>query len=173
MKTVRTDFCEIYYMQHDDKKREKYMEIKKGLLYEMADGYRIDLTEEEYNKSTDEINLIAQRLGVNMEVLDILEKSYKTKLLILSMVSYFGYKKISGAELLKAACLKSQGEPGDIKYFFIKAGWMPYYLEYEFTDEIDTSFSDLFDYFFDDIELYMDMSEHLASVRVPNALRLG
>lgn len=85
------------------------MEIKKGLLYEMADGYRIDLTEEEYNKSTDEINLIAQRLGVNMEVLDILEKSYKTKLLILSMVSYFGYKKISGAELLKATCLKSQG----------------------------------------------------------------
>ena len=149
------------------------MEIKKGLLYEMADGYRIDLTEEEYNKSTDEINIIAQRLGVNMEVLDILEKSYKTKLLILSMVSYFGYKKISGAELLKAACLKSQGEPGDIKYFFIKAGWMPYYLEYEFTDELDTSFSDLFDYFFDDIELYMDMSEHLASVRVPNALRLG
>ena len=57
------------------------MELKKGLLYEMADGYRIDLTEEEYNKSTDEINLIAQRLGVNMEVLDILEKSYKTKLL--------------------------------------------------------------------------------------------
>lgn len=50
---------------------------------------------------------------------------------------------------------------------------MPYYLEYEFTDELDTSFSDLFDYFFDDIELYMDMSEHLASVRVPNALRLG
>lgn len=139
------------------------MEIKKGLLYEMADGHRIDLTEEEYNKSTDEINIIAQRLGVNMEVLDVLEKSYRTKLIILSMVSYFGYKKI----------LKSQGEPRDIKYFFIKAGWMPYYLEYEFTDEIDTSFSDLFDYFFDDIELYMDMSEHLASVRVPNALRLG
>lgn len=51
------------------------MEIKKGLLYEMADGYRIDLTEEEYNKSTDEINIIAQRLGVNMKVLDVLEKS--------------------------------------------------------------------------------------------------
>jgi len=160
-------------MQYDDKKREKYMEIKKGLLYEMADGYRIDLTEEEYNKSTDEINIIAQRLGVNMKVLDVLEKSYRTKLIILSMISYFGYKKISGAELLKAACLKSQGEPRDIKYFFIKAGWMPYYLEYEFTDELDMSFSDLFDYFFDDIELYMDMSEHLASVRVPNALRLG
>ena len=62
-------------MQHDGKKREKYMEIKKGLLYEMADGYRIDLTEEEYNKSTDEINIIAQRLGVNMKVLDVLEKS--------------------------------------------------------------------------------------------------
>ena len=156
------------------RKEECTMEMeKRGLLYEMSDGYGIDMTEEEYNKKTKEIRAVAQKLGVNMDVLDILEKNYKTKLIILSMVSYFGYKKISGAELLKAACLKSQGEPRDIKYFFIKAGWMPYYLEYEFTDELDTSFGDLFDYFFDDIELYMDMSEHLAAVRVPNALRLG
>ena len=98
------------------RKEECTMEMeKRGLLYEMSDGYGIDMTEEEYNKKMKEIRTVAQRLGVNMDVLDILEKNYKTKLMILSMVSYFGYEKISGAELLQAAHLKSQGEPRDIK----------------------------------------------------------
>ncbi len=145
---------------------------KKGLLYELADGYRIDLTEEEYNEKLDEIRAIAKRLHVNMDVLDVVEKSYRTRLIILSMVSRFGFDRISGRQLLEASGLTHMDEPNDMKQFFMKVGWTPYYLEYEFAEKLGTEFHDLIDYFFDDVELYMDMSENLEYVRVPNALRI-
>ena len=61
---------------------------KEGLLYEMANGFSIDLTEDEYNEKREEIEKIAKTLGVNMKVLDVVEKDYKLKLVVLSMVSY-------------------------------------------------------------------------------------
>ena len=88
------------------------------------------------------------------------------------MVSYFGYEKVSGAQLLEASRLLPQEDVGDMKYFFMKAGWTPYYLEYEFTPKMTTTFESLIEYFFTDVELYMDMSEELEYVRVPNALRI-
>ena len=43
---------------------------------------------------------------------------------------------------------------------------MPYYLEYVFNDSVKT------DFFFDDVELYMDMSEFLSYLRLPMSVRL-
>lgn len=47
---------------------------KRGLLYELKDGYRIDMTEEEYREKREELGQIAARLRVNLDVLDLLEK---------------------------------------------------------------------------------------------------
>ena len=39
---------------------------KRGLLYELKDGYRIDMTEEEYREKREELGQIAARLHVNL-----------------------------------------------------------------------------------------------------------
>ena len=49
---------------------------KRGLLYELKDGYYIDMTEEEYREKREELGQIAARLRVNLNVLDLLEKDY-------------------------------------------------------------------------------------------------
>ena len=49
---------------------------------------------------------------------------------------------------------------------------MPYYLEYVFNDSVKTDFHDITEFFFDDVELYMDMSEFLSYLRLPIAVRL-
>lgn len=145
---------------------------KHGLLYELKDGYRIDMTEEEYREKREELGAIADRLRVNLDVLDLLEKDYKMRLTVLSLASYFGFEKITGEELLKAAQLEHKEDVNDIKEFFNKAGWMPYYLDYGFNDSVKTDFHDIADYFFDDVELYMDMSEFLSYMRLSTAIRL-
>ena len=38
---------------------------KRGLLYELKDGYYIDMTEEEYREKREELGQIAARLRVN------------------------------------------------------------------------------------------------------------
>ena len=53
----------------------------KGLLYEMKNGYPITMSEEEYKAKEKEIRSIASDLYVNMDVLDLVEKDYKLKLL--------------------------------------------------------------------------------------------
>ena len=145
---------------------------KRGLLYELKDGYYIDMTEEEYREKREELGQIAARLHVNLDVLDLLEKDYRMRLIVLSLASYFGFEKITGGELLKAACLEPKEGVNDIKAFFHKAGWMPYYLEYVFNDSVKTDFHDIAEFFFDDVELYMDMSEFLSYLRLPMAVRL-
>ena len=82
------------------------------------------------------------------------------------------FEKITGGKLLKAACLEPKEGVNDIKAFFHKAGWMPYYLEYAFNDGVKTNFHDIAEFFFDDVELYMDMSEFLSYLRLPMAVRL-
>lgn len=49
-------------------------DAKRGLLYELKGGYRIDMTEEEYHEKREELGQIAARLRVNLDVLDLLEK---------------------------------------------------------------------------------------------------
>lgn len=66
---------------------------KKGLLHELKDGFSIDLTEEEYLAKEAEIRKIADKLTINMDVLNLLEKDYKLRLLVLSIISYFGFRK--------------------------------------------------------------------------------
>ncbi|WP_337460164.1 hypothetical protein [Dialister invisus] len=39
---------------------------KRGLLYELKGGYRIDMTEEEYREKREELGRIAARLHVNL-----------------------------------------------------------------------------------------------------------
>ena len=77
---------------------------KKGLLHELKDGFSIDLTEEEYLAKEAEIRKIADKLTINMDVLNLLEKDYKLRLLVLSIISYFGFREVTGEELLDAAC---------------------------------------------------------------------
>ena len=134
---------------------------KRGLLYELKGGYRIDMTEEEYREKREELGQIAARLHVN-----------RMRLIVLSLASYFGFEKITGGKLLKAACLEPKEGVNDIKAFFHKAGWMPYYLEYVFNDSVKTDFHDIAEFFFDDVELYMDMSEFLSYLRLPMSVRL-
>lgn len=78
---------------------------KKGLLHELKDGFSIDLTEEEYLAKEAEIRKIADKLTINMDVLNLLEKDYKLRLLVLSITSYFGFREVTGEELLDAANL--------------------------------------------------------------------
>ena len=52
---------------------------KRGLLYELKDGYRIDMTEEEYREKREELGQIAARLHVNLDVLDLLENDYRMR----------------------------------------------------------------------------------------------
>lgn len=99
----------------------------KGLLYEMKNGYPITMSEEEYKAKEKEIRSIASDLYVNMDVLDLVEKDYKLKLLVLSMASYFGFDRATGEDLLQAAHLTCPAELNPMKYFFMKAGWTPYY----------------------------------------------
>ena len=132
----------------------------KGLLYEMKNGFPITMTEEEYKAKEKEIRSIASDLYVNMDVLD------------LSMASYFGFDRATGEDLLKAAHLTCPEELNPMKYFFMKAGWTPYYLEYTFKEDLGTHFHEVMDTFYTDVEFYMDMSEHLQYVRLPNALRV-
>lgn len=40
---------------------------KRGLLYELKGGYRIDMTEEEYREKREELGQIAARLHVNLD----------------------------------------------------------------------------------------------------------
>lgn len=40
---------------------------KRGLLYELKGGYRIDMTEEEYHEKREELGQIAARLRVNLD----------------------------------------------------------------------------------------------------------
>ena len=91
---------------------------KRGLLYELKGGYRIDMTEEEYHEKREELGQIAARLRVNLDVLDLLEKDYRMRLIVLSLASYFGFEKITGGELLKAACLEPKEGVNDIKGVF-------------------------------------------------------
>ena len=42
---------------------------KRGLLYELKGGYRIDMTEEEYREKREELGQIAARLHVNLDCL--------------------------------------------------------------------------------------------------------
>ncbi len=93
---------------------------KRGLLYELKGGYRIDMTEEEYREKREELGRIAARLRVNLDVLDLLEKDYRMRLIVLSLASYFGFEKITGGELLKAACLEPKEGVNDIKAFSIR-----------------------------------------------------
>ena len=41
-----------------------------------------------------------------------------------------------------------------------------------FNDGVKTDFHDIAEFFFDDVELYMDMSEFLSYLRLPMAVRL-
>ncbi len=81
---------------------------KKGLLHELKDGFSIDLTEEEYLAKEAEIRKIADKLTINMDVLNLLEKDYKLRLLVLSITSYFGFREVTGEELLDAANLQQR-----------------------------------------------------------------
>ena len=92
---------------------------KRGLLYELKGGYRIDMTEEEYREKREELGRIAARLHVNLDVLDLLEKDYRMRLIVLSLASYFGFEKITGGKLLKAACLEPKEGVNDIKALMI------------------------------------------------------
>jgi hypothetical protein len=87
---------------------------KRGLLYELKGGYRIDMTEEEYREKREELGQIAARLHVNLDVLDLLEKDYRMRLIVLSLASYFGFERITGRELLEAACLEPKEGVNDI-----------------------------------------------------------
>ena len=145
---------------------------KKGLLHELKDGFSIDLTEEEYLAKEAEIRKIADKLTINMDVLNLLEKDYKLRLLVLSIISYFGFREVTGEELLDAANLQPAEGINHMKFFFMKAGWAPYYLEYSFSKDYHVPFNEVMDTFYADVEFYMDMSEHLGTVRIPNALRI-
>lgn len=145
---------------------------RKGMLHELKNGFSIDLTEEEYNARLPEIRKIAEDLYVNMDVLDVLEKDYKLKLLVLSIASWFGFHNVTGKELLAAAHLHNKDDLNPMKFFFMKAGWAPYYLEYEYVDEMGIPFHEVIDTFYADVEFYMDMSDQLKYVRLPNALRI-
>lgn len=147
-------------------------ELKTGLLHQMRNGFSIDLTEEEYKEKENEIRKIAAELYVNMKVLDLVERDYKLKLLVLSIASYFGFNRVTGEELLEASGLTCPEEINPMKYFFMKAGWTPYYLEYLFKEDMDAHFHEVIDTFYTDVEFYMDMSEQLQYVRLPNALRI-
>ena len=57
-----------------------------------------------------------------------------------------------------------------MKFFFMKAGWAPYYLEYSFSKDYHVPFNEVMDTFYADVEFYMDMSEHLGTVRIPKAV---
>lgn len=46
---------------------------KKGLLHELKDEFSIDLTEEEYLAKEAEIRKIADKLTINMDVLNLLD----------------------------------------------------------------------------------------------------
>ncbi len=145
--------------------------ISQSLLQEMKNGFPIQITEEEYNQRKEEIKQIASSLFIRMDVLNCLEKDHRIKLLILSLASYFGFAPVTGKELLQAAGLTAPHTINPIKYFFIKAGWMPHYLEYTFTDAVNTTFPEVLDTIYCDVEFYMDMSEHLETLRIPSALR--
>ena len=134
---------------------------KKGLLHELKDGFSIDLTEEEYLAKEAEIRKIADKLTINMDVLNLLEKDYKLRLLVLSIISYFGFREVTGEELLDAANLQPAEGINPMKFFFMKAGWAPYYLEYSFSKDYHVPFNEVMDTFYADVEFYMDMSEHL------------
>ena len=146
--------------------------LNKGLLHEMKNGYPLLMTEEEYKAKEEEIQKIAASLYMNMDILDLLEKDYKMKLLVLSIASYFGFNEVSGEELLDASSLSCPKDLNPLKYFFMKAGWTPYYLEYTFKEEAGTPFHEVIDTFYADVEFYMDMSENLTSLRLPNTLRI-
>ena len=79
---------------------------KRGLLYELKGGYRIDMTEEEYHEKREELGQIAARLRVNLDVLDQLVKDYRMRLIVLSLASYFGLETITGGDLLEVAGLE-------------------------------------------------------------------
>lgn len=76
---------------------------KKGLLYELKGGYRIDMTEEEYREKREELGQIAARLHVNLDVLDLLEKDYRMRLIVLSLASYFGFEKNYGRKAAESS----------------------------------------------------------------------
>ena len=84
----------------------------KGLLYEMKNGYPITMSEEEYKAKEKEIRSIASDLYVNMDVLDLVEKDYKLKLLVLSMASYFGFDRATGEG--RPSHLPGRTEPHEI-----------------------------------------------------------
>lgn len=67
----------------------------------MKDGYRIDMTEEEYREKREELGQIAARLHVNLDVLDLLEKDYRMRLIVLSLASYFGFEKLRAGSCWK------------------------------------------------------------------------
>ena len=146
-------------------------EGRKGLLQEMKNGFPLTISEEEFEARRGEISLLAEKWEVNLAALDLLEKDYRLKLLVLSMASYFGFREISGEELLQAAHLEAPGKLNPMKYFFMQAGWMPYYLEYTFNDQVGAAFHEVIDTIYVDVEFYMDMSDQLRTVRLPNALR--
>lgn len=67
---------------------------KRGLLYELKDGYRIDMTEEEYREKREELGQIAARLHVNLDVLDLLEKDYRMRLIVCRWHRTLALKKL-------------------------------------------------------------------------------
>lgn len=148
------------------------MKAENGLLNHTKTGFSLEMTEEEYEARREEIFDLAKTLSLRMDVLELIEPDYRIRLAVLSMVSYFGFDWISGEALLKAANIPHNDEIGDLKHFFMYAGWTPYYLEYRFNKDSDLEFHDLAEYFYTDVELYMDLSETFEAVRVPSALRI-
>ncbi len=146
-------------------------EGQKGLLQEMKNGFPLTISEEEFEARKTELAALAEKWEVNFPALDLLEKDYRLKLVVLSMASYFGFRNISGEELLEAAGLEAPEKLNPMKYFFMQAGWMPYYLEYTFNDQVGAAFHEVIDTIYVDVEFYMDMSDQLQTVRLPNALR--
>lgn len=59
------------------------------------------MTEEEYREKREELGQIAARLRVNLNVLDLLEKDYRMRLIVLSLASYFGLKKLRAGSCWK------------------------------------------------------------------------
>ena len=147
-------------------------EERKGLLQEMKNGFPLHISEKEFEERRGELKALADSLEVNLAVLDLLEKDYRVKLVVLSIASYFGFREISGEELLEAAHLTAPEKLNPMKYFFMKSGWMPYYLEYNFSSHVGAAFHEVIDTIYADVEFYMDMSDQLCTVRLPNALRL-
>ncbi len=146
-------------------------EGRKGLLDEMKNGFPLTISETEFEERRGELALLAEKWEVNLAALDAVETDYRLKLVVLSMASYFGFREISGEELLDAAGLEAPEKLNPMKYFFMKAGWMPYYLEYTFNDQVGAAFHEVIDTIYVDVEFYMDMSDQLQTVRLPNALR--